>query len=218
MYSHPASGGLGYGGFNFDAKVRRQSVDPADLLYGHIGGLDTCAQALSARGSSDRGRQVRCASNERYAGWAVRASDARRTRPSTASPPAPPPNKSTPSRSRDNRSSTKTCSTAISDRTQTRGDCLRLDQHRSCDARAKDLRVPARRRSAATMSWNSGRQGRQPGAGGAARRRRRRDGRRLRPEFLRGRRAGAAARRRHQSLGVAPRRQAHGRGLHRRRR
>ena len=36
------------GGFNFDAKLRRQSVDPADLYLAHIGGIDTLARALLA--------------------------------------------------------------------------------------------------------------------------------------------------------------------------
>jgi hypothetical protein len=36
------------GGFNFDAKLRRQSSDRNDLFYAHIGGLDTIAQALLA--------------------------------------------------------------------------------------------------------------------------------------------------------------------------
>jgi xylose isomerase len=36
------------GGTNFDAKLRRQSLDPEDLLYAHIGGMDTCARALKA--------------------------------------------------------------------------------------------------------------------------------------------------------------------------
>jgi xylose isomerase len=62
-------GGLGNGGFNFDAKVRRQSLDATDLLHGHIGGLDTLARGLKAaaalieEGDFDRFRQ------ERYAGW-----------------------------------------------------------------------------------------------------------------------------------------------------
>src|SRR5471030_2425042 len=41
-------GGIAPGGLNFDAKIRRQSIDPQDLLLGHIGGLDVCAQAVSA--------------------------------------------------------------------------------------------------------------------------------------------------------------------------
>ena len=38
--------GLGKGGFNFDAKVRRSSTDPTDLFYAHIGGMDTFARGL----------------------------------------------------------------------------------------------------------------------------------------------------------------------------
>ena len=33
---------------NFDAKIRRQSIDPEDLFYAHIGGMDTCAKTLLA--------------------------------------------------------------------------------------------------------------------------------------------------------------------------
>ncbi len=63
------AGGFTTGGFNFDAKVRRQSIDAADLFHGHIGGIDTIAQALIraeailADGRLDRFRA------ERYAGW-----------------------------------------------------------------------------------------------------------------------------------------------------
>lgn len=39
-------GGLGDGGFNFDAKVRRESVDLEDIFIGHIGAMDTLARAL----------------------------------------------------------------------------------------------------------------------------------------------------------------------------
>ena len=38
--------GLGTGGLNFDAKVRRSSIDPTDLFYAHIGGMDTFARGL----------------------------------------------------------------------------------------------------------------------------------------------------------------------------
>ena len=41
-----ADGGLRAGGFNFDAKVRRESVDLEDIFIGHIGGMDTFARAL----------------------------------------------------------------------------------------------------------------------------------------------------------------------------
>jgi xylose isomerase len=39
-------GGLGTGGLNFDAKVRRASTDPLDLFHAHIGGMDAFARAL----------------------------------------------------------------------------------------------------------------------------------------------------------------------------
>jgi xylose isomerase len=43
-----SNGGLKQGGLNFDAKLRRQSIDPEDLFYAHIGGMDTCAKTLLA--------------------------------------------------------------------------------------------------------------------------------------------------------------------------
>jgi xylose isomerase len=62
-------GGIGTGGFNFDAKLRRQSVDPEDLVHAHVGGMDAiargllAAEAILADGALDR------AVDERYAGW-----------------------------------------------------------------------------------------------------------------------------------------------------
>lgn len=40
------AGGFAGGGINFDAKIRRNSTDPADLFYAHIGGMDVFARAL----------------------------------------------------------------------------------------------------------------------------------------------------------------------------
>jgi xylose isomerase len=40
------AGGFQGGGINFDAKIRRNSTDPADLFYSHIGGMDVFARAL----------------------------------------------------------------------------------------------------------------------------------------------------------------------------
>jgi xylose isomerase len=40
------AGGFAGGGINFDAKIRRNSTDPADLFYAHIGGIDAFARAL----------------------------------------------------------------------------------------------------------------------------------------------------------------------------
>ena len=39
-------GGIGTGGLNFDAKIRRGSIDTKDLFYSHIGGMDTFARGL----------------------------------------------------------------------------------------------------------------------------------------------------------------------------
>jgi xylose isomerase len=63
------SGGLGAGGLNFDAKVRRQSIDPEDLLLGHIGGLDVCAQALVAAHKLIEDGVYDAHLIGRYAGW-----------------------------------------------------------------------------------------------------------------------------------------------------
>ena len=46
LYEIVQAGGLGTGGFNFDAKLRRQSIDRTDLFHAHIGGIDTLARAL----------------------------------------------------------------------------------------------------------------------------------------------------------------------------
>lgn len=45
MVSILRAGGLGTGGLNFDAKLRRASVDPEDLFYAHIGAFDAFALA-----------------------------------------------------------------------------------------------------------------------------------------------------------------------------
>ncbi|TNB46038.1 xylose isomerase [Martelella lutilitoris] len=63
------NGGLGTGGTNFDAKLRRQSIDPADLLYGHIGGMDSCARGLKAAAKMVEDGALQKPLDERYAGW-----------------------------------------------------------------------------------------------------------------------------------------------------
>ena len=40
------NGGLGNGGSNFDAKIRRNSTDPEDIFLAHISGMDAMARAL----------------------------------------------------------------------------------------------------------------------------------------------------------------------------
>ena len=64
-----AAGGFSTGGFNFDAKLRRQSTDPADLFHAHIGGIDTLARALlGAERLLQQGRLERLL-RERYLAW-----------------------------------------------------------------------------------------------------------------------------------------------------
>jgi len=46
MYAILRAGGFTTGGLNFDAKIRRNSVDPADLFVGHIGGMDSFAVGI----------------------------------------------------------------------------------------------------------------------------------------------------------------------------
>ena len=69
LYEILRGGGLTTGGFNFDAKLRRQSMDPVDLFYAHIGGMDTVARALLAAASLIEDGRLENARNERYAGW-----------------------------------------------------------------------------------------------------------------------------------------------------
>ncbi|MEE2673412.1 MAG: xylose isomerase [Myxococcota bacterium] len=70
LYEILKAGGLGTGGFNFDAKLRRQSIDPEDLFHAHVGGMDILARSLIAASHIlEEGLLVR-AVEERYAGWA----------------------------------------------------------------------------------------------------------------------------------------------------
>ena len=64
-----AGGGLGTGGFNFDAKLRRQSVDVNDLYHAHIGGIDTLARALLAAEKLINQGKLEAIKKARYAGW-----------------------------------------------------------------------------------------------------------------------------------------------------
>ena len=63
------AGGFTTGGFNFDAKVRRQSIDAVDLFHGHIGGIDTIALALVKAAAIIEDGRVDAFRAERYAGW-----------------------------------------------------------------------------------------------------------------------------------------------------
>jgi xylose isomerase len=61
--------GFATGGFNFDAKLRRQSVDPSDLYVAHIGGIDTIARALLAAADVVTEGKLERLKKERYQGW-----------------------------------------------------------------------------------------------------------------------------------------------------
>ena len=67
------SGGLGKGGTNFDAKLRRQSLDPVDLIAAHIGGMDICARGLKAAAAMIEDGGLEDALADRYAGWNTEA-------------------------------------------------------------------------------------------------------------------------------------------------
>jgi xylose isomerase len=69
LYEILRGGGLGTGGFNFDARLRRQSVDPLDLFHAHIGGMDTLARALVAAARLLEEGRLQQAVDARYAGW-----------------------------------------------------------------------------------------------------------------------------------------------------
>lgn len=63
------AGGLGTGGTNFDAKLRRQSLDPQDLVAAHVGAMDVCARGLKAAAAMIKDGGLDDALNTRYEGW-----------------------------------------------------------------------------------------------------------------------------------------------------
>ncbi len=69
MYYILKHGGFENGGNNFDAKVRRQSIDPADLFHGHIGGVDILARSLLNAAAMIEGGELDTLVTDRYAGW-----------------------------------------------------------------------------------------------------------------------------------------------------
>lgn len=69
MYEILRAGGVGSGGFNFDAKVRRQSMDPVDLLHGHTGAIDALALALKSAARLIEAGELERFRAERYARW-----------------------------------------------------------------------------------------------------------------------------------------------------
>ncbi len=63
------AGGFETGGFNFDAKLRRQSTELDDLFHAHVGGIDTLARALIVADAIIADGQLDQFVAERYAGW-----------------------------------------------------------------------------------------------------------------------------------------------------
>jgi len=62
-------GGFTTGGLNFDAKIRRQSTDPDDLIHAHVGSMDACARAFIAAAEMFDAGALTGQIAERYAGW-----------------------------------------------------------------------------------------------------------------------------------------------------
>ncbi|MFT4699505.1 MAG: xylose isomerase [Yoonia sp.] len=63
------AGGFKSGGTNFDAKLRRQSIDPEDLILAHVGGMDACAAGFKAAVAMLEDGKLEAARDARYAGW-----------------------------------------------------------------------------------------------------------------------------------------------------
>jgi xylose isomerase len=69
MYYILLGGGFVNGGNNFDSKVRRQSIDAADLFHGHVGAVDVIARGLLNAVKLIEGGEIEGFVAERYAGW-----------------------------------------------------------------------------------------------------------------------------------------------------
>ncbi|MCT4369012.1 xylose isomerase [Yangia mangrovi] len=62
-------GGFTTGGTNFDARLRRQSLDPEDLISSHAGAMDICARGFKAAARMLEDDALEAPRRERYAGW-----------------------------------------------------------------------------------------------------------------------------------------------------
>jgi len=63
-------GGFTTGGLNFDAKIRRQSIDPDDLIHAHVGSMDACTRAFLAAADMIDAAVLTEPLAKRYDGWA----------------------------------------------------------------------------------------------------------------------------------------------------
>ena len=69
LYEIVRGGGFSTGGFNFDTKLRRQSMARDDLFWGHIGGIDTLARSLLVAEAMVADGTIEQARADRYARW-----------------------------------------------------------------------------------------------------------------------------------------------------
>jgi xylose isomerase len=69
IYEILRGGGFTTGGFNFDAKLRRQSTSRTDLFHAHVGGIDTLARALLVAAELLERETLSAPLEDRYAGW-----------------------------------------------------------------------------------------------------------------------------------------------------
>ncbi len=69
MLSILKMGGFTTGGVNFDAKVRRESFEPVDLFYAHVGGMDAFARGLKIAAAIRKDGRLAEFVKKRYNSW-----------------------------------------------------------------------------------------------------------------------------------------------------
>ena len=69
LYHILKAGGFTTGGFNFDTKVRRQSIDLDDMIHGHVGAIDVLAKSLLLAEQMLKGQELENQLTTRYQGW-----------------------------------------------------------------------------------------------------------------------------------------------------
>jgi xylose isomerase len=69
IYRLLLNGGFTNGGFNFDSKVRRQSINLDDMFYGHIGGIDVLARSLIIANKMKNDALLEKIVKNRYSKW-----------------------------------------------------------------------------------------------------------------------------------------------------
>ncbi len=69
LYEVLKAGGIGQGGLNFDAKLRRQSIEPDDLVWAHASAMDLCARALLVAEKMVQDGALQRHVQTRYQGW-----------------------------------------------------------------------------------------------------------------------------------------------------